>query len=1125
MKKLYISIILLSCLYICSYGQSPGENYVKELILLEQYSYDGDIDIDIEENIKAVKNIQYYDGLGRPTLNVRGGVSPSGKYSYTLQTYDYAGLSKEQWLPVAGGVTPDFMSNDTYATYSGFTYNDSFGYSENKYDALGRLVSSSTPGEAWHSAEKMTRKRYITNTAGSVKRYKAPLDKISLIQDGHYAAGTLTGEETEDEDGHTVIEYKDMSGHTVLERRDGCNDTYFVYNDLGHLRYVLSPEYQNSGYKALYAYEYRYDARGRCVKKILPGCKYTQFWYDDADRQVFMQDATLRERGLYRFFLYDRFGRLAIQGTCDGCTRNGKTNISRYMSTGNGMLGTGYQTDIQGQIINPKIEIVNYYDDYDFLRLYSDVFPLFMDKMNAGGHEYSITMNTGTMMVASNGEKMLKGVYYDKRGRVTDIKSISLGKRLTSVHNEYTFTDNIKRTEQEYYSVDGDAIKLDLRSIITNNYEENTGVLLSADMTVYIPGKEEKTHHISTLTYDDLGRITGCRRSGNAGRVSYGYDMHGWTKSIEGPGFEERLHYEDGYGTPCYNGNISSMSWQAPDYTQKRGYKFTYDGLDRLTEAVYGERDDMSNLKNRYNEKVVQYTCNGAIKRFQRRGLKDDGIHGKIDNLHIALSGNRIIRVDDDAEEVNKYASFDFKDNASNNIEYTYNSVGALVSDANKGIKNIEYDNLNNPKRIIFSNGSEISYVYSPDGRRLKRTHVMDLRSAMVGRDTLELVKDTIMEPHEGSIVSRKSIMAPDNIAIKYIISDVTEYNDNLVYDNGLVLFMFPGGYLSFYPKNNQTPNLYYYTKDHLGNNRAVVCENGDIKQITHYYPFGGVFGDAAINASFQQYKYNGKELDTMHGLNMYDYGARMYNPILLVWDRMDPFCEKYYHISPYAYCGNNPVNRIDPDGKDYWSTSDADRMIDFINALGRGQTQFDFSDWQHATDAEFTGHLTYNDETKKFYTYYTDIVNGEVTVVSKSFDANLKPVSSSGYGYPGAFVYEPLDGFLLNLNHILSGTTYYDGFAHWNVNSDGRITGFAPITGIAPTFGKNNKFVGGKQKMGHAIGKMSGNRMVQKEQTKSLANKYNLNKKERRLLHDEINHQGLGYHEIEEFIHDFFGK
>ncbi len=54
-----------------------------------------------------------------------------------------------------------------------------------------------------------------------------------------------------------------------------------------------------------------------------------------------------------------------------------------------------------------------------------------------------------------------------------------------------------------------------------------------------------------------------------------------------------------------------------------------------------------------------------------------------------------------------------------------------------------------------------------------------------------------------------------------------------------------------------------------------------------------------------------------MHGLNTYDYGARQYNPVTARWDRMDPLCEKYYSISPYAYCANNPVNRIDPDGRD----------------------------------------------------------------------------------------------------------------------------------------------------------------------------------------------------------------
>ena len=68
--------------------------------------------------------------------------------------------------------------------------------------------------------------------------------------------------------------------------------------------------------------------------------------------------------------------------------------------------------------------------------------------------------------------------------------------------------------------------------------------------------------------------------------------------------------------------------------------------------------------------------------------------------------------------------------------------------------------------------------------------------------------------------------------------------------------------------------------------------------------------------ADVQPYKYNGKELDRMHGLNTYDYGARQHDPILARWDRIDPLCEKYYSTSPYAYCANNPVNANDPDGR-----------------------------------------------------------------------------------------------------------------------------------------------------------------------------------------------------------------
>ena len=65
------------------------------------------------------------------------------------------------------------------------------------------------------------------------------------------------------------------------------------------------------------AHEYRYDKRGNIVKKILPQCQYTQYWYDNADRLTFMQDANLRSKNKYRFMLYDRLGRLCVQGLCD----------------------------------------------------------------------------------------------------------------------------------------------------------------------------------------------------------------------------------------------------------------------------------------------------------------------------------------------------------------------------------------------------------------------------------------------------------------------------------------------------------------------------------------------------------------------------------------------------------------------------------------------------------------------------------------------------------------------------------------------------------------------------------------------------------------------------------------
>ena len=137
--------------------------------------------------------------------------------------------------------------------------------------------------------------------------------------------------------------------------------------------------------------------------------------------------------------------------------------------------------------------------------------------------------------------------------------------------------------------------------------------------------------------------------------------------------------------------------------------------------------------------------------------------------------------------------------------------------------------------------------------------------------------------------------------------------------------------------------NEYVYDKNGnltQGNNRVVISSTGTVEETNHYYPFGGVF--AATN-NVQPYKYNGKEFDSKNGLNWYDYGTRHYDAALGRFTTVDPISEKYYGISPYAYCVNNPVVYIDPDGKKvYYATgvsnefkNDFRQAVQYLNKYG----------------------------------------------------------------------------------------------------------------------------------------------------------------------------------------------
>ena len=132
-------------------------------------------------------------------------------------------------------------------------------------------------------------------------------------------------------------------------------------------------------------------------------------------------------------------------------------------------------------------------------------------------------------------------------------------------------------------------------------------------------------------------------------------------------------------------------------------------------------------------------------------------------------------------------------------------------------------------------------------------------------------------------------------------------YGEDLIYRNDtLEMVLTDVGYV------DARGNYHYYIHDYQGNVRQVVDAQGNVLEQNDYYPYGGLFGESA---SLQSYKYSGKELERMNGLNTYDFHARPYYYPVLQFHSPDILSEKTPWLSPYLYCAANPIMLIDPTG------------------------------------------------------------------------------------------------------------------------------------------------------------------------------------------------------------------
>jgi len=863
-------------------GQVSTRNYIRTRTMLN------------ETGSSYMDLIVYYDGLGRPFQTVFKGITPSNQNLVSLQEFDEMGRESKSWLPVVS--TSDYVASIDFISNAPGNYNnDSRPYHQSVYEfsPLNRKVQQYGPGVAWYSGHSVTTEYLVNTTASPLNCINYSVNSSgSLVNNGNYASSRLYVTKTIDEDDNIGYVFIDELGRVILTRKMKDNvphDTYYVYDDYGNLSFVLQPMYQDNKNLFLYAFQYKYDERNRCVEKKQPGTEAIKYVYDMTDKLVFSQDGNQRALGQWTFYLYDKFLRLTVTGVCNNAntaSASSSTVTCTQVTSNGGLDNSGYSSSFV--LTTPIAHQVNYYDNYDFRSLtgFTNVsyFPAAL--VDAKGHQTGSITN-----VLGSGTKLYSANYYDIKGRV--VKSVSSNHMggYETFNTAYTFTGK-PLTVQHIHTASGKNTQTELYTYMYDHAERVIKIQ-------YVLNGNTIT--LTSNTYDDLGRLlTKSSHGAPANKLTYAYNIRDWLTEIKSTKFTQNLYYNVGNGVACYNGNISSMTWKSGD-DGIYGYKFTYDNLDRMRNATYGEGVNITPPAGKnFSENVTDYDLNGNIRGLQRYGKVSSNAYGKIDDLSITYVGNQFNNVSDVATDPLYSGAFNFVDGNKSSIqEYKFDANGNLVQDYNKKIAKIQYNSLNLPSALQFTNGNRADYLYSSDGMKRRVTHKTAIANISV---PMGQIKDLT-----SSQISQTS---------------TTDYCGNVIYENGsLSKILIEGGYVTL---SGTTPTYHYYLKDHQGNNRVVINQAGTVEQVNHYYPFGGLFGEGTATSN-QAYKYNGKELDRMHGMNWYDYGARMYDSSLGRFMTMDPLAEKYYSISLYGFCQNNPVNIIDPDGKSTWVINNSD--------------------------------------------------------------------------------------------------------------------------------------------------------------------------------------------------------
>lgn len=844
---------------------SSGQNFIKESSPMIPVSDAGAVDIMAPELLK--QQLTYLDGFDQAYQTIKSNVSlNNGTYQHLVEVMDTRFQKVNySFLPYVstnfGFQNNAFNAQKSY--YSGKYASDGYtAYS--KTESIGRNKQISyAPGKSQVGQSRGTITKKITNASDEVRYWSLDLSGFP-ISSSPYGPGQLYGEEIiqpsasgngsvfapstkvyTNKDGNIVLKMVSDSTFTSGGSQTSITYlcTYFIYDEMGHLRYTLSPKAVQLIESASWivdptvlnnlCYQYHYDNKGRLSEQQFPGENgFTTFVYDNKDRVVMRQTPVERSTGAgtYEITYYDKLDRVIATALYDiGATRDEwqasfdlpqsavfpNSDIRYYMGFTTEGLIPGDNSIANHQLISYML-----YDDYATVDPtnstyinYNNQLQFSSDLLSTIGSELPIrSKRTHGQLIATKvktfpspnadqtkiGNLIWNYNYFDDKGRVINTLKFDYSDANGMVHFKYTGTQ---------YDFLGRP--LITKSIFQNlgksntiypewtkySYEAGTGALLTTSHKVKTGGVWNTT---SKFQYDDLGRVK--RKSlGNDGEVQdFTYNMRGFLIGInavyaesgdkggQNKTFGESIKYDFGFTEPRFDGKISGIVWRGNTNTYNHAYGYDYDISGRLKNAEYRTSDaGISWNKNAldYTVSNLNYDKNGNILSMDQQGVSPGLGVTTIDKLRYNYEAsnvsNRLQRVTDSMPD---FDLGDFVNTNGSSKDYSYDDNGNLKSDANKGISNISYTHFNKPQIITYTNGNYFEFSYDASGNKVQE------------------------------------IMYKNGTTPK-----VTDYISTFVYeDNELQYLLTPEG-RTVRTSVNDAFKEEYFVKDHLSNIRSTI--------------------------------------------------------------------------------------------------------------------------------------------------------------------------------------------------------------------------------------------------------------------------------------------------------------